>query len=313
MIKASRYAKKVRRLGGDLTRSAGYVWAAAHRPLEIVPAFWLPGQHNFGDDLTEHVLVPFGLAPAAVPQAEARLIGVGSLLNWVPSDYTGFILGTGLIEPEEGKSFPHATVLAVRGHLTREMLGVPAEGTVVGDPGLLAGVLAERGQPGPIGIVPHVSQLHEPFVRTLVRRIGSERCVVVDARRRPGRVIEEIGRCSAVVSTSLHGLIVADALGIPAAWATADPPLIGGDFKFRDHESVVSARRGRRVDLADLRDERSVRRAAHPADAAAVARAQEGLVRVLDAVRRDAASGPAGVARHELRRLILDRVTRRLP
>ena len=44
MIKASRYAKKVRRLGGDLTRSAGYVWAAAHRPLEIVPAFWLPGQ-----------------------------------------------------------------------------------------------------------------------------------------------------------------------------------------------------------------------------------------------------------------------------
>ena len=115
MIKASRHAKKVRRLGGDLTRSAGYVWAAAHRPLEIVPAFWLPGQHNFGDDLTEHVLVPFGLAPAAVPQAEARLIGVGSLLNWVPSDYTGFIWGTGLIEPEEGKSFPHATVLAVRG------------------------------------------------------------------------------------------------------------------------------------------------------------------------------------------------------
>ncbi|WP_419539051.1 polysaccharide pyruvyl transferase family protein [Micrococcus yunnanensis] len=159
----------------------------------------------------------------------------------------------------------------------------------------------------------HLSQLHEPFVRTLARRIGSERCVVVDARRRPGRVIEEIGRCSAVISTSLHGLIVADALGVPAAWATADPPLIGGDFKFRDHESVVSGWRARRVDLADLRDERSVRRAARPADAAAVARAQEGLVRVLDAVRRDAASGPTGVARHELRRLVLDRVARRLP
>ena len=92
-------------------------------------------------------------------------------------------------------------------------------------------------------------------------------------------------------------------------------PTTGRYTTMRDstHESVVSAWRARRVDLADLRDERSVRRAAYPADAAAVARAQEGLVRVLDAVRRDAASGPAGVARHELRRLILDRVTRRLP
>jgi hypothetical protein len=42
------------------------------------------------------------------------------------------------------------------------------------------------------------------------------------------------------VTTSLHGLVTADAYGIPATWTVLDPPLGGGSFKFHDYESVVT-------------------------------------------------------------------------
>ena len=56
-----------------------------------------------------------------------------------------------------------------------------------------------------------------------------------------------------ILSTSLHGLIVADSLGIPAVWSLPEPYVAGGDFKFRDHESVVCPVKSRRVNLKDLR------------------------------------------------------------
>ena len=63
----------------------------------------------------------------------------------------------------------------------------------------------------------------------------------IDVRNGPDRVVREIASCAAVLSTSLHGLIVADAYDIPAAWATLAPDLMGGTFKFHDYESNVTA------------------------------------------------------------------------
>jgi hypothetical protein len=41
-----------------------------------------------------------------------------------------------------------------------------------------------------------------------------------------------------VLSSSLHGLIAADALGVPNAWIGLSDALRGGDFKFRDYYGV---------------------------------------------------------------------------
>lgn len=47
-------------------------------------------------------------------------------------------------------------------------------------------------------------------------------------------VIDDIASCDAILSSSLHGLIVAEAYGIPNVWIEFGKPLIGGHFKFHD-------------------------------------------------------------------------------
>jgi len=65
--------------------------------------------------------------------------------------------------------------------------------------------------------------------------------------RTASRTVREIGACAAVVTTSLHGLVTADAFGIPALWTSLEPQLSGGAFKFLDYESVITPNRSRFV------------------------------------------------------------------
>lgn len=44
--------------------------------------------------------------------------------------------------------------------------------------------------------------------------------------------------CKCVLSSSLHGLIVADALGVPNRRIVLSDKIIGGDLKFDDYYSV---------------------------------------------------------------------------
>jgi Polysaccharide pyruvyl transferase len=81
---------------------------------------------------------------------------------------------------------------------------------------------------------------------------------VVNVHQPAERVVREISASAAVITTSLHGLVTADAYGIPAVWTMLEPPLSGGSFKFHDYESVVTpgtsrfARFGPGTSLAEL-------------------------------------------------------------
>lgn len=53
-------------------------------------------------------------------------------------------------------------------------------------------------------------------------------------------VVNEIGSASCCISTSLHGVIVAHAYGVPWVWLNiAERDLKGGSFKFEDFFSVL--------------------------------------------------------------------------
>lgn len=141
---------------------------------------------------------------------------------------------------------PQARVLAVRGPLTKAALGIEGD-IALGDPGLLVARWASRGTARwRIGIVPHGMHREDPSLQDLIARCGRA-ATVVDVRRDPGSVIRHISHCSAILTTSLHGLVMADALGIPAAWTQRHPPLWGGDFKFRDYEAVMTPGRSREL------------------------------------------------------------------
>ena len=97
-------------------------------------------------------------------------------------------------------------------------------------------------------MVPHGMHDGHPDLVTFARRYPRD-VQIIGTRAPVGRVIRAIGRCDAVVSSSLHGLVVADSFRIPSAWFGLKPTLWGGSFKFADYESVVTPGRSRRVIL----------------------------------------------------------------
>ena len=101
-----------------------------------IESCWAIKDLNAGDLVAPMLLKRYGFTPVFSHRNEARLFSCGSLLDRVPEDFSGFILGTGLMRGDVIKSLPHARILAVRGELTRNNIGAPKD-TILGDPGLL--------------------------------------------------------------------------------------------------------------------------------------------------------------------------------
>jgi hypothetical protein len=62
----------------------------------------------------------------------------------------------------------------------------------------------------------------------------------VDVTGNPHTALEAIAGASTIVSSSLHGIVLADAFGLPRMWDWFDGVQAQG-FKFRDYGSVVGA------------------------------------------------------------------------
>lgn len=85
-----------------------------------------------------------------------------------------------------------------------------------------------------IGLIPHMSQQNE----AAMKGIGfSEEIHIINIKDTPQAVGREIAACEAVLSSSLHGLIFADALGVPNLHIRGENDLPEGNFKFEDYYS----------------------------------------------------------------------------
>lgn len=204
-------------------------------PMEF-RTWWTLDPHpgNFGDLLTPWVLRAYGKLFRRVAREEANWFFVGSTVRFARPGTT--VVGSGAIDRRD-RVEPRARYLAVRGPITAEMVrragGDPPQ--VLGDPAMLI----PRFYKPPVrptvklGIIPHYVDRDDPQVSAWR---GHSINVLCD---NPLNVVDNILRCETVLSSSLHGIIVAHAYGIPAAWIRLGDRLNGDDVKFADYASCV--------------------------------------------------------------------------
>lgn len=217
------------------------------------PKLWwmeTPYPGNFGDVLNPYIVEKLsGLPPLF---AAGGTLAIGSVVKFARAGTP--VWGAGTPRMTDTLS-PEADYRAVRGPLTRELVlrsggSVPE---IYGDPALLLPLIYD---PRPakkhrLGLVRHVLHADAPLrlegVHEIdIRRIGYE---AIEA------FIRELLECEAILSTSLHGLIAAQAYGIPTRWCTlssAGKALPGDGTKFLDHYAVLGIAAQAPLDLAGL-------------------------------------------------------------
>ena len=205
-------------------------------------AYWYRDVVNFGDMITPLLLRHFGYTPIYDRPFRAQLVGVGSVLEHLQDDFCGTILGSGFIDEKSKRDFPNAKVLGVRGCLTKDRIGGRHKNVALGDPGLLASSVmpARASKEFALGIVLHHSNSDSILFSNLVNRLRPG-ISMIDVRQAPLVVFRQIDQCEHILSSSLHGLIVADSLNIPNGWLSSGS-LIGGRFKFDDYYSSLRVR-----------------------------------------------------------------------
>jgi len=264
--------------------------ATLAKPIRL---YWWQGSRrgaiaNFGDAISPMLVrMVTGRDVIHSPPRMAQLAGVGSLLGHVldarwkrllsPGPARIAIWGTGSIARADLHSAGWLRCGAVRGPLTRDALGLPAS-TPLGDPGILVSRLVDAIVPKTHrwGIVPHYMDMGLPAVAGLSQ--ANPGALVIDLTDPdPVMTARRIASCEFIISSSLHGLIAADAFGIPNMVAAWSDQVEGGAWKFNDYASGM----GRVLDYpgpTGVCDLRSLEPMATCAEAGTVTRVGDGLI-----------------------------------
>jgi pyruvyltransferase len=202
-----------------------------------VPVRWWVKANNFGDLLSPWLIARMtGREVEFADPKKPHYVAIGSILN--RANRQSEVWGAGSFGTEDGAVFATgATYHAVRGPLSRVRLltlGIPCP-EAYGDPALLApAYFAPKVKKSfEYGIVTRWSERH-----WYEAELGPEVRIIDLATADVEGVIEAILSCRRIVTGSLHGLIMADAYGIPSAWVRS-PTAYGGQYKFFDYFATV--------------------------------------------------------------------------
>lgn len=206
---------------------------------------------NWGDELNENIIRYFTDKKVLfLPSCRLehilrinRFMVIGSILTMYNLAHT-VIWGSGIVnnnEVDRIRGIPDK-ICAVRGPRTRNELlkkGIDCP-EVYGDPALL---LPRFYQPVvkehySMGIIPHWEDLDKADVKRLISDPRFKFIKVRDYDKWTD-FIDEICSCDFIISSSLHGLIIAEAYGIPSKWVEFGTYIDGWEFKYYDfYESI---------------------------------------------------------------------------
>lgn len=252
--------------------------------VSTIPLVWVAStdQHpdcNLGDALSAVLVAVLSGKPvrrAAFDRPEERLAAVGTIGQNFRSGVIHF-WGTGLDaarHPVHGANAPYGLAPdtqihahAVRGPFTGAALAAAGvvDPKIYGDPVLLLPKIIpnEAGKTRELGVILHISELDEPTSKGRVKSVferyaippGLRDDVILINTYTPPMFtalkakVREIQSCRRILSTSLHGALLAEIYGVPCAWfatykgglvdlPTADPAA-RIDHRFRDFYAGV--------------------------------------------------------------------------
>ena len=243
--------------------------ATAAVPGDPVKLFYCSGICNFGDELSPYIVEKItGRKVLSAGREEPALYAIGSLLNYDVLHGNNVVWGTGLTSKTSArilpKLFPFKRNTAVRGRLTRDVLTKAGHDCpdVYGDPGIL---LREFFCPSEekrfkTGLILHYSQdklfSDEACAKQGIRKIS----LVCTPTRTVETIIAEICQCGKIISSSLHGLILAHTYGVPARWIQIKDMRLhqSQSCKFYDYLSGIGAEAQRPLVLSPAMTDLSV-------------------------------------------------------
>lgn len=206
--------------------------------------------NNFGDDINIPLLEALtGKKVIHISQSKLwripRLLCIGSIIENFVSEKS-IIWGSGCIYGDKSLKVKPKKVCAVRGEFTRQVLlkqGIPCP-KIYGDPALLLPYIyaPHTEKKYKYGVIPHVIDYDLPHVKDFREKHPEIRFIKFRDYKSWQDVIEQINSCENIISSSLHGLIISDAYGIPNVRVIFSNQIIGGDFKYKDYFSGVSRR-----------------------------------------------------------------------
>lgn len=233
--------------------------------LSSIPLYYWRGEYNLGDALNlELVERFFGFKVDYKNVQEAELLAIGSILGWglPPSLEMNFanlemikkplkIWGSGFIrQPSQTGLNPmkfsrEIEIYALRGRKTKavleKVLGQDLSGVVLADPGILAEKLIDKTQIQKIydvGIIPHYIEYNAPSIKQLQKEIPNN--ILINVKDPVMENLEKIAQCHCILSSAMHGLIIADGMGIPnLRFFTTLHMGVTTNWKFEDYYSIA--------------------------------------------------------------------------
>jgi autotransporter strand-loop-strand O-heptosyltransferase len=208
-------------------------------------------EHYSGKKLNKNDVFYFDDA-AHMLDKNGKIVGIGSSMKYVrPDDY---VWGTGCIDEHHVGNKPKK-VYSVRGPLTRDILlkrgwDVPE---VYGDPALLFPQIYNPNieKKYKIGLIPHCVDFFSLDGLKAINHMEDMGVEIINVTAGINQFIDQLKECEMIISSSLHGLIAADAYGIPNHRVKISKLVHGGDFKYKDHYASVKREHYEPLQLTD--------------------------------------------------------------
>lgn len=225
-------------------------------------------KENWGDDINYWFLQEISNAKIISYDWSLRtrlfhqpyVMGIGSILTMFNID-NSIVWGSGVISSSAPIIRRPKEIRAVRGPLTRKRLldsGIDCP-EVYGDPALL---LPRYYKPGVkekyrLGIIPHYKDFNNPVFDKFK---NDPNIIIIKTRNYDNWLdfIDQICQCQAVASSSLHGLIVSEAYGIPNLWIKLERVDNSDDVKYHDFFLSVGVDRNPYI-FEDLTSEKDIK------------------------------------------------------